>query len=202
MFIAKRFFRYFDWISFFMMIFLSIIGLLFVFSATYRPEQHYSIFFKKQMLGIAGGIIIYLICSAIDYRMLMQWGYVVYCAVLALLLFTLFKGSIGMGGQRWINVGFFKAQPSELAKVLFPLFAVYYLYSRKESFTFKISEFLPLIAVLLISALLIVNNPIRELPYWCFFPEPFFYGSPLFTKQFFLYSMLAFLITAPYRGIF
>lgn len=197
MFIAKRFFRYFDWISFFMMIFLSIIGLLFVFSATYRPEQHYSIFFKKQMLGIAGGIIIYLICSAIDYRMLMQWGYVVYCAVLALLLFTLFKGSIGMGGQRWINVGFFKAQPSELAKVLFPLFAVYYLYSRKESFTFKISEFLPLIAVLLISALLIVKQPDLGTAILVLLSGALLLWLAALSKQFFLYSMLAFLITAP-----
>ena len=197
MFIAKRFFRYFDWTSFFLMIFLSIIGLVFIFSATYRPEQPYSIFFKKQALGIVGGIIIYFICSAIDYRMLMQWGYVVYCAVLALLLFTLFKGSIGMGGQRWINIGLFKVQPSELAKVLFPLFAVYYLYNRKESFTFKVSEFIPLLAVLLLSVLLIVKQPDLGTAILVLCSGALLLWLSALSKKFFLYSALALVVTAP-----
>ena len=102
-----------------------------------------------------------------------------------------------MGGQRWINVGFFKAQPSELAKVLFPLFAVYYLYSRKESFTFKISEFLPLIAVLLISALLIVKQPDLGTAILVLLSGALLLWLAALSKQFFLYSMLAFLITAP-----
>ncbi|MCL5876001.1 MAG: rod shape-determining protein RodA [Candidatus Dependentiae bacterium] len=197
MFVAKRFFRYFDWISFFLIIFLSIIGLLFVFSATYRPEQPYSIFFKKQAFGIFGGIIIYGICSAIDYRMLLQWGSVIYCIVLGLLLFTLFKGSIGMGGQRWINMGFFKAQPSELAKILFPLFAVYYLYSRKESFTFTVYEFIPLLLTLLVSVLLILKQPDLGTALLVLISGSLLLWLASLSKEFFLYSILIMLITAP-----
>src|ERR1700730_6960791 len=97
--IDRRYFRYFDWVSFFLVIILTCIGLFFVFSATYRPEQPYSLFFKKQAFGILTGFIIYFMCSATDFRTLMRWGYFAYFAIIALLVFTIFKGHIGMGGQ-------------------------------------------------------------------------------------------------------
>lgn len=197
MFIARRYFRYFDWVSFFLMIILAMIGLLFIFSSTYRPEQPYSIFFKKQAFGIIGGIIIYFICSAIDYRVLMQWGYVIYCAVIALLLFTILKGSVGMGAQRWINLVFFKIQPSELTKILFPLFAVCYLYSRKESFTFKTYEFVPLLTVLLFSALLILKQPDLGTAILVLISGSLLLWLSCLSRQFFFYSLILFIITAP-----
>ncbi len=107
MFIESRFLRYFDWITFVLMIVLGCIGLLFVYSATFKPELPCSIFLKKQAVGLLFGIVLFCICSLIDYRTLLAWGYVVYAAVIALLLFTIVKGSIGMGAQRWINLGFF-----------------------------------------------------------------------------------------------
>ncbi len=48
------------------------------------------------------------------------------------LLVTIIKGSIGMGAQRWINVGFTKFQPSELTKLFFPAFVTYYLCTEKQ----------------------------------------------------------------------
>src|SRR5689334_13039774 len=105
LFFDRRYFRYFDWASFFLILVLSSIGLLFVFSATYRPDAPYSLFFKKQLFGLCSGLIIYLFFCMIDYRALMRWGYLGYFLTLGLLIFTLIKGSIGMGAQRWINLG-------------------------------------------------------------------------------------------------
>ena len=59
--IDRRYFRYFDWISFLLICVLCLIGLFFVFSATYKPEVPYSIFFKKQAFGIVTGLLIYFI---------------------------------------------------------------------------------------------------------------------------------------------
>jgi len=159
MFLARRYFKYFDWLSFALILILSCIGVLFVYSATYRPEIPVSAFCKKQFLGVGLGILVYCICSAMDYRVLLQWGYLIYTIVIALLIFTIIKGSIGMGAQRWVSVGLFKFQPSELAKVLFPVFAITYLYNHKESFSFRISEYIPLLAMLGISCLLIIKQP-------------------------------------------
>ena len=109
--IDPRHIRSFDWISFFIMLMLSILGLIFVFSATYQPELPYSLYFKKQLFGIITGIIIYFIFCWFDYRTLERAGYFLYFATIVLLLITIIKGSIGMGAQRWINLGLLNFSP-------------------------------------------------------------------------------------------
>ena len=157
--IDRRYFRYFDWISFLLICVLCLIGLFFVFSATYKPEVPYSIFFKKQAFGIVTGLLIYFICSTIDFRTLLRYGYFGYFVVLGLLTFTIIKGSIGMGAQRWLELGFIRIQPSELAKLLFPAYAVYFFYTEGDALHFTFKQYLPLIVTLFISFLLILKQP-------------------------------------------
>jgi len=61
-------------ISFFLMLALLGLGLLFVFSATYKPEAHYSLFFKKQLFGVGAGMVIYFFFCGKDFRKLARWG--------------------------------------------------------------------------------------------------------------------------------
>ena len=58
--IDRRYLSYFDWTSFFLIAGIALLGLIFVFSATYKPDLPYSIYFKKQLLGIVSGFGIYL----------------------------------------------------------------------------------------------------------------------------------------------
>lgn len=157
--INKRFFKQFDWISFTIIITLALLGLLFIFSATFRPTKPFSIFFKKQVIGIIGGIVLYFISSIFDHRQLMRFGYFFYFITIGLLLFTIVKGSIGMGAKRWISFGFFNFQPSELAKLLFPAYAAYFLQTQKEAFHFSFKDFIPLLITLLASTYLILQQP-------------------------------------------
>lgn len=136
------------------------IGLTAIASATYSVTQPYSLFFRKQLFGVLTGIIIYLVFATIDYRTLSQIGYIGYILLNGLLIFTLIKGSIGMGAQRWINIGVIKFQPSELAKLLLPSFIVSHLYStRSDHANVHNSYLLVLLGILLASALLIVKQP-------------------------------------------
>jgi rod shape determining protein RodA len=157
--IDRRYFRYFDWFSFSLILVLCAIGLLAVFSATYKPEQPYSSFFKKQLFGVYSGLIIYLIFCIIDYKRLCRVGYFIYFGVMVLLLFTMIKGHIGMGAKRWIDVAFFKFQPSELAKLFFPSFIAYYFETEKDSGVYRFKEFIPALIVLGISFILILKQP-------------------------------------------
>jgi rod shape determining protein RodA len=156
--IDKRFFSYFDFLGLILMLILMAIGLLFVFSATYKIDQPYSLFFKKQLFGVVTGLGIYMIFCIIDYRKLNRWGYFIYFAIIGLLLLTLIKGSIGMGAQRWINFGFIKFQPSELTKLFFPAFLSYYLYTEKQPPSSP-AALMPIISMLLVSILLIRKQP-------------------------------------------
>ncbi len=186
-----------DWFSMSITFMIACIGLLFVYSATQTPEQHLSIFFKKQAIGITIGIIAYWLFALIDYRSLQRWGYFGYFFVIGLLFFTLAKGSIGMGAQRWVNLFFFKFQPSELAKPLFPAFVSYYLYTHPETRHASWRHFIPLLAMLGISFLLILKQPdlgTALIIALCGLALLWLAGLP---KTFFLYSSLACLLAAP-----
>lgn len=157
--IDRRYIRYFDWMSFILMVMLSCIGLAFVFSATYQPEQPYSLFFKKQLLGMGLGLCIYLFFCLMDYRRLCRIGYFLYFATIALLLITMIKGHIGMGAQRWISVGLFKFQPSELAKLFLPAFIAHYFETENEAGFYTFRQFIPVLAMLGLSTLLVLKQP-------------------------------------------
>jgi len=157
--LLKRCLRSFDWISFAITLMLAGIGLLFIFSATYKAEQPYSIFFQKQVFGVISGLLIYVIFCCVDHRTLLRCGYFAYYIVILLLCFTIVKGAIGMGAQRWIQLGFLKVQPSELTKILFPAFVVYYLYSHPMTQTVTSAYFVPLLGMLAVSFVLIRQQP-------------------------------------------
>ncbi len=195
--IERRYFRYFDWISFIVIAILTAIGLFFVFSATYKPEAPYSLFFKKQTFGIISGFIIYLLCSMTDFRALMRWGYFIYFGIIILLLFTIIKGSFAMGGQRWIDIGFFKIQPSELAKLIFPAYATYYFYTEKDSLSFSFAQFLPVLAVLGISFVLILKQPDLGTALVLLFSGMIMIWCAGMSRYFFIYGFLLVAITAP-----
>lgn len=151
-------FKLLDWFSLVLIIALSSIGLAFVFSATYAPHAPLSIFFKKQCIGVITGLMLYLIFFFIDVRTLQQWGPLLYFVTIGLLIFTMIKGTIGLGAQRWINFGFVKFQPSEIAKLFFPAFFTYHLRNAiNQPFTKKL--FIPILFTLGISCLLILKQP-------------------------------------------
>ncbi|MFP6754951.1 MAG: rod shape-determining protein RodA [Alphaproteobacteria bacterium] len=72
---------------------------------------------SRQILRFAAGLIVVLVIAVIDIRIWMRWAYVIYVATLATLFAVEFFGLIGMGAQRWLYVGWFQLQPSELMKI-------------------------------------------------------------------------------------
>jgi len=189
--------RSFDFVTFILMLLLIACGLLFVFSATYSPEKPCSSFFIKQCLGICGGIVIYFLCLIPDYRTIMRWGYVAYFGIIVLLIFTLVKGSIGMGAKRWINLFFFKLQPSELTKILFPAYMVNYLHMHKKMVIHSFGMFIPLLAMLGISFILILKQPDLGTALIVLFSGLILCWLAGLNKKFFIYGFLITIIMAP-----
>jgi cell division protein FtsW len=66
-------------------------------------------------LGISAGILIffYLLGSKLMYR----WSWVAYGLALILTILPYFIGGVTNNAERWLNLGFFKFQPSELLKI-------------------------------------------------------------------------------------
>lgn len=157
--VEQRTLRYFDTLSFSVILVILSFSLIFIYSATYTPEEPFSLFFKKQCLGVFLGLILYSFGALLDYRSFMKWGYLGYFATIGLLVLTLIKGSIGMGAQRWINIGLCKIQPSELIKLFFPAFVSYALYSDALEYNHSLRHILKIMFFLVISFFLIRKQP-------------------------------------------
>jgi rod shape determining protein RodA len=72
----------------------------------------------KQMARFCMGLAALIAAACIDVRVWMRLAYPLFGIGCLLLLYVDVAGHIGMGAQRWINLGFMQLQPSELMKIL------------------------------------------------------------------------------------
>ncbi len=187
-----------DRLSFLIIFALSCIGLLFIFSTTYTPQQPYSLFFKKQLCGVIVGITIYILCMITDYRTLSRLGYLGFFASLVLLLYALAKGTVGMGAQRWINAFFFKIQPSELVKVSLPTFIGYYTNSYYPIVLQTFSDYSLILCFLVISFVLILKQPDLGTSLIVLFSGLCMCWLGGLARKYFIYSALVIACIAPF----
>ena len=96
---------------------LSLLGLVMVYSATYREFGTHYLLIRAGHVGL--GIISFLIARQIRYTAWRRFAPVLYVAVLASLVLVLIPG-IGMeagGARRWFDLGVISLQPAEFAKI-------------------------------------------------------------------------------------
>ena len=107
---------------------LCMIGVFFIFSAGYENEDSYNrSMYLKQLAWIVVGFSIYLAVSLIDYERLCEFSYWLFGLAIVLLLLVFVIGKTLNGAQRWIPLGFFDLQPSEVAKAALILTLSWYL---------------------------------------------------------------------------
>ena len=100
---------------------LVIIGIISIFSATYSNEYLSSFFslkhnYMKQVLWASISFLMFIALIGMDRRIIQFFSFPTYILIMLLLLSVLFIGERTKGDQNWINLGFFKLQPSEFAK--------------------------------------------------------------------------------------
>jgi rod shape determining protein RodA len=114
----RRFLVRFDWPLFLTIAALTTIGLLNLYSATYRTPH--SVKFDAQLIWVGIGLVTLFVVAYLDYRMWHRLAWIgLGCAVALIVAVRLFAE--GHGAQRWLHVavkGFgLGIQPSELAKI-------------------------------------------------------------------------------------
>src|SRR3989338_3395198 len=118
----------FDWVLLAVAAAIFIMGLLFLFSATYAKNIDFVI---RQIAWFLIGGLFFIVIININYRKIISLGYVFYSLALVLLLIVFFFGSKKMGAQRWLELGYFNLQPSEFAKLFITLALIQYLTEHK-----------------------------------------------------------------------
>ncbi len=95
---------------------IAIFGLVSVYSATYTQTGPSSLF-TKQIVWVLLGILVMFAALVPDYHTIGRYAYVLYALSIVFLVLVALIGKTGMGAQRWLPLGPFAFQPSELAKL-------------------------------------------------------------------------------------
>ncbi|GAB1265707.1 peptidoglycan glycosyltransferase MrdB [Aurantivibrio infirmus] len=110
----------------FMLMALSTFGLVVLYSAS--GESHYYI--ERQVIRLGVAFLIMLVVAQVQLHALIRWAPYFWIIGVVLLVLVMFFGSGSKGAQRWLSLGGFRFQPSEIVKVALPIVVAGYLSQR------------------------------------------------------------------------
>lgn len=132
-----------DWLIFLPALFLATLGSLILSSVA--PN-----FFPRQFVYLGLALFSFLLFANIDIRVLREFAPWLYLGSILLLIATILFGAVTRGAARWIVIGPFNLQASEVTKPLFVVFFAWLIGSHQGSRRFLIAGLLALLAFFLI----------------------------------------------------
>lgn len=145
----------FDLLLFLIPILLLIIGISVIYSLVIGTVDSELIF--KQIISGVIAIILAIAISFIDYRFFKPVTWIFYAIVIILLIYVDFFGMAAGGAMRWIDLGFFQLQPSELAKPVLALMLASFFSNKIGKLRFR--DIFASFLIILPPVLLILKEP-------------------------------------------
>ena len=175
----RRLILNFDWKILFLTILIAVIGIVEIYSASYSPfpedvgqagsnllkkdnsnrsseSQNY---WKKQALWVWAGLIILFLITFLDYHSVVKYGYFFYFFSFLLLVLLIVIGDVRSGSRRWIDVGFFSIQPSEVVKLSIILALTKYFGESRKKDSYGLKELVVPLILVFIPFVLILLQP-------------------------------------------
>ena len=148
---------------FLLTVILVVVGVIMMFSASYarayQEEGNSTYYFARQAIFAVAGIAIMLFISRLNYQIWRSLSLPILLAAVVFLVLVLIIGLAAGGATRWLPLGPFSFQPSEVAKLAVVLVFATLISSFKEKMqTFKYGV-APFAGILLVFALLLLLQP-------------------------------------------
>ncbi|WP_108257648.1 rod shape-determining protein RodA [Mangrovicoccus ximenensis] len=147
---------YLNWPLVFLLTAICSVGFMMLYSVAGGSAQPWM---EPQMERFAAGMAAMFVVAMVPIWFWRNVSFVAYGVSLLLLVAVEVMGEIGMGAQRWIDLGFFQLQPSELMKIaLIMVLAAYYDWLDVD----KVSRplwMLPPILLILVPTALVLKQP-------------------------------------------
>lgn len=103
-----------NWILIVLISLIAGVGFAMLYSAANGSIDPWA---SRQMIRFAAGLGLMLLIALIDVRAWLRHAYLIYAAALLLLIAVEVMGVVGMGARRWVDLGLFQLQPSEVMKI-------------------------------------------------------------------------------------
>jgi len=136
-----------------LLLILTVYGLAVLYSA--GGGSWYYV--KRQAVFFAMGYSVMITMAQVNLAFLERWSWSVYLVGFVMLALVLVMGDDAKGAQRWLAIGGFRFQPSEVMKLAVPLMVASYLSGRMLPPKFK--YVVASLAMVLLPAVLILKQP-------------------------------------------
>lgn len=156
----KTFFSRLDYNLIYLMIALSIIGLINLYSATHGVTLGFQTdLFWQQVVWLLIGWSLFFGLTLIDYNFFRRTTFLFYGLNLFALILVLTIGKISYGAQRWLDLGFFRYQPSETMKIVLVMMLAKMLSGKSKPEGLGFFDLIIPALVTFIPAALIIKQP-------------------------------------------
>lgn len=137
-----------------LMLLVAMAAGLFVLYSASGSDWYYV---KRQSIFFCMGFVLMLITAQVNLAFLERWSWAAYLIGLGLLVAVLIIGVGAKGAQRWLSIGGFRFQPSEIMKLAVPLMVAAYLSKRLLPPKFK--YIVATLVLVVMPAALIIRQP-------------------------------------------
>ena len=136
-----------------LMLALSMLGLLALFSASYEQPARVA----SQLANLAVALIAMWLVAQVHPQTMMRFAVPAYVIGLAFLVAVALFGDVVNGARRWLHVGVTRFQPSEMMKLALPLMLAWYFH--KHETALKLRNFAVGALLLIVPLGLIARQP-------------------------------------------
>jgi rod shape determining protein RodA len=132
-------FKWLKWIPLILELIILSVGMMNLLSATGVEDKSLGLW-KNQAVSIGLGTVVTIILQFPHYSFLSRLAYLIYIGNMGLLIAVLAFGKSSLGAKRWINLGGFSLQPSELMKLSMVIFLAKYFENKNTTQGLKLTD--------------------------------------------------------------
>ncbi len=148
--------RQISWSMVFLLITLACVGFLCLYSAANGNIEPWA---SRQIMRFLFALGLLIAFALIDIRWVFRSAYPFYGITVLLLVLVDIFGHIGMGAQRWLDLGIMKLQPSELAKISTVMALARYFHGLEPSQARKLKSLIVPAVMILTPCALVAAQP-------------------------------------------
>ncbi|MCC7047796.1 MAG: FtsW/RodA/SpoVE family cell cycle protein, partial [Alphaproteobacteria bacterium] len=135
---------------------IAAIGVLMLYSAGGASLQPWA---SRHLVRFLMALCVALAIALVDIRVWLRLAYPAYAVGFVLLVAVDIAGQIGMGAQRWLDIGPIQIQPSEIMKIAMVLSLARYFHGLTAEETGRVVYVIPPTLMVLLPAALVMIQP-------------------------------------------
>ncbi len=155
----KRLLLGFDWSMLLFILLLAAIGIINIYSASTSLEQSGTPVHVKQVYWLGIGFAVMFFVALIGPQRISFFAYPLYIIVVVSLVMVLLFGKTVNNAQRWLSLGGFTIQPSEMARLAVVLVLANYFHRRDQNEPYSLPQLIIPLLIVFVPCGLIFKQP-------------------------------------------